>query len=180
MIFLHDILKFNCWNLITKVIFFNSLLHIESSCYNLITVVIYSHAIKWAIWWNLITVGIFTHGIQGAICWNLIFTYAIMCCADHIPTFSLYPSLLSIKGNKSTIVPIILFNFTAASQKLCRSSSKTMTHGQTRIRALGVVGMRSPFPAPEPTYSLLQLSYFAPTPSLKMRSWLQRLQFATF
>ena len=180
MIFLHDILKSNCWNLIITVIFSNSLLHIESSCSNLITIVIYSHAIKWLIWWNLITIGIFTNGIQGALCWNLIFTYATMCCADPIASSSLYPSLLSIKGNKSTIVPIILFNYTAASQKLCRRSSKTMTHGQTRIRALEVVGMRSPLPAPEPTYSLVPLSYIAPTPSSKMRWWLHRLQFASF
>ena len=83
----------------------------------------------------------------------MILTYATMCYADLIPTSILYFSMLSIKGNKSTTVAIILFNFTAASQKLYCSSSKTLTCVQTRNRAHGVVGMHSPQPAPEPTYT---------------------------
>ena len=39
--------------------------------------------------------------------------------------FHFVPSLLSIKGNKSTIVPIWLFNFTAANQKFSQQQQNS-------------------------------------------------------
>ena len=61
---------------------------------------------------------------------------------------------------------------------LCRSSSQTLTHERTRIRAHGVTGIRSLLPVHEPTFSPVPFSSSAFAPGSKKRWRLQRLQYA--